>query len=314
VHSDPRASLKRRTWPRWALAGLVALLAIWVGGDLVYSRVVLWHVRDWERSIERDADGVRVGCQDSTVGDGSTALLWIHGFNDCPAAWQSLAPELAARGFTSRVMRLPGFALPTEQYARTTREQWRAAVAKEVEALARTHDRVGIVAHSLGGAIAVDHVLRNPDTVEAVALLAPLIQVSGERSPLVRPRRWHSFGSRTLLFTNVVETPFPVDATSPEAIAYDARTRFTPREVFDELYALIDEIDGRAGEFDVPVLLALGGRDEVIDREAAERFFDGCPATKKRLVRFEETGHMLPLDEGWELLADEIARFFAVVD
>jgi carboxylesterase len=296
------------------LIGIATLALVWVGGDFVYSRVVLRHVKDWERSIERDTDGVRAGCQDYTVGEGSTALLWIHGFNDCPAAWQSLAPELAARGFTCRVMRLPGFALPTEEYARTTRERWRAAVAREVEKLARTHDRVGIVAHSLGGAIAVDHVLGHPRSVEGIALLAPLIRVSGERSPLVRPRHWHSFGTRTLFFTSVLETPFPVDAISPEAVAYDKRTRFTPREVLDELYALIDEIDGRGDDVCVPVLLALGNHDEVIDGAAAERFFESCPDPGKRLVRLDEAGHMLPLDEGRELLADEIERFFAVVD
>ena len=297
-------------WSRRLFLALVALLLVWIVGDFVYSRVVLHRMQRWERSVEWAADGVRAGCADQTVGQGSTALLWVHGFNDCPAVFDLIASRVADAGFTCRVMRLPGFGESTEGYARTTREQWRAAVAREVEALAGTHARVGIVAHSLGGAIAVDYVLSNPDAVEGLVLIAPLIQVSRERSPVLAPRAWHAVGGRTLFSTRVVETPFPVDAATPEALAYDKRTRFTPREVFDQIYALIDEIDGRAGEVEVPVLLALGGRDEVIDGEAAERFLQRCPAPGNRLLRFDQTGHMLPMDEGWERLAEEIAAFF----
>jgi len=102
------------------------------------------------------------------------------------------------------------------------------------------------VTHSLGGAIAVDYLLDRPDAVEGAVLLAPLIDVSARRSPLLPPRAWHFLGSRVLIFTRVVETPFPVDGRSPAARAYERRETFTPRPVFDEVYALLDRIEGRA--------------------------------------------------------------------
>jgi carboxylesterase len=305
-------------WFRRLFLALVGLLLLWIVGDFVYARVVQHRMRAWERSVEWRPDGVRAGCADRTVGQGNTALLWIHGFNDCPATFDGLADRVAAAGFTCRVMRLPGFGEKTANYAKTTREQWRQAVRREVETLSREHRRVGIVAHSLGGAIAVDHVLHHPHSLEGLALIAPLVRVSHERSPVLAPHAWHAVGGRTLFSTRIVETPFPVDSTAPRAIAYDKRTRFTPREVFDEIYALLDEINGRAGDVCVPVLLALGWQDEVIDGEAAQRFFAACPAPENRELRLDAAGHMLHMDAGWERLADEIVRFFsappAVVD
>jgi len=301
---------RRRSRASWWLVSLAALLLLWLGGDFVHSRIVAHRLARAERATERDADGVRAGCRAYEVGQGPDALLLVHGFNDCPAVFDALAPRLVERGFACRAMRLPGFAMPVEEYAGTSRAAWREALEQEIAALRAGHRRVGLVAHSLGGTVAVDYLLDRPDAVDGLVLLAPLIEVSTERSPLLPPRGWHEIGRRTLLFTRVVETPFPVNATSPEARAYDRRTLFTPREVFSEIYALLDRTEGRAAEFRVPLLMVLGRRDEVIDLAAAERFYSGCSSPRRRLLYLEEAGHLVPLDAGWETLPPAITAFF----
>jgi esterase/lipase len=127
---------------------------------------------------------------------------------------------------------------------------------------------------------------------------------------LLPPRIWHEVGRRTLLFTRVVETPFSIDARSPQARAYDRREIFTPREVFNEIYALLDRVEGRSTDFRTPLLMVLGARDEVIDIEAAESFFHDCASPRKELLRLEESGHVVPLDLGWESLPPAISAFF----
>jgi carboxylesterase len=265
---------------------VAALLIVWLGGDFIYARIVLYRAARWESSVQRDPDGVQVGCRERTLGEGATALLLVHGFNDCPAQFDWLAPRLVERGYTCRLMRLPGFARPVEEYARTTRKEWQESLEREIAGLRASHDRVGIVAHSLGGAITIGHLLDHPRDADAAILLAPLVQVSPERSPLLPPRRWHAFGRFTLISTRVVETPFEVNATTPEARAYDRNTRFTPRAVFDEVYFLLGELDGRAAEFRTPLLMVLGHHDEVIDNAAAEwtRAARSCP--KRSCVSF----------------------------
>jgi carboxylesterase len=295
---------------RWWIGLAAAVLIVWLGGDFVYSRIIAHRVERWECTIHRDPDGVRSGCREYTLGQGETALLLVHGFNDSPAIFARLARRLADDGFTCRAMRLPGFAMPVEEYARTGRSQWREALAGELASLSADHERVGIVAHSLGGAISIDYLLDHPSDAAGAVLLAPLVAVSESRSPLLPPRAWHAIGSRVLLFSRVVETPFPLNARSPQAGAYDRNTRFTPREIFTELYALLDGIEGRDAEFRVPLMTALGRHDEVIDPDAAERFHRDSASPVKVRLDLEDAGHMLPLDNGWERLADEIALFF----
>ena len=58
--------------------------------------------------------------------------------------------------------------------------------------------------------------------------------------------------------------------------------------------------------------MILARHDRIVDNRAAERFFNDCSAQPKRLLYVENAGHMLPIDQGWEKLVDEAARFFRV--
>src|SRR5687768_5379807 len=107
----------RRSRFKMALTAILVFVGVWLLGDFLYSRIIAWRVARWETTIERHPNGVRVGCEDFTVGSGETALLLVHGINDSPAMWRKMAPRLAEQGFTCRAMRLPGFAMPLKDYA-----------------------------------------------------------------------------------------------------------------------------------------------------------------------------------------------------
>ncbi len=288
---------------------LIAIVVCWLCGDLIYSRVVAYRRSQWERSIKRDADGVREGCREYTLGDGQTALLFVHGFNDSPMMFRKMANALAGEGFTCRAMRLPGFAEPSEQYALSTRADWLAAVREEVQALRKTHDRVYIIGHSLGGAISIAFVCETPDAVDGAVLIAPAVDVSNARSPLLPVRFWHAILSRLLIFTRVVQSRQPVDAHDPAALDYQGRDPFIPRTVLGELFRLLDENRDRAGELRVPLMMALTKEDQVVDWQAAKQFYDDVASPDKRLRYMDNAGHAIPIDYGWEDLSQEIAEF-----
>jgi alpha-beta hydrolase superfamily lysophospholipase len=291
--------------------GAAGFLAVWFLGDLLYSQIIAWRMARWEATIERHPDGLRVGCEAFTVGQGETALLLVHGINDSPAIWKKMAPRLAAQGFTCRAMRLPGFAMPIDKYAQTTDEAWVAEIAREVNELRLSHARVCIVAHSLGGAAAIAYLLDRPQKVDRCVLIAPCAAVSDRRSPMLSVRGWHTLGDATLLFTRVTETPFANDAHDPAERTYASRTKYCPRQVFNELFELIDENRPRAKEFRTPLLMVLSKDDQVIDWEAARAFYKAAGAIEKRLLYMPNAGHAIPVDYGWEELADEIAEFAA---
>jgi excinuclease UvrABC nuclease subunit len=59
--------------------------------------------------------------------------------------------------------------------------------------------------------VAIAHLLEHPGTVDALVLLAPAIEVSSARSPLLATRAWHEIARRLLPFTRVVYSPFEND-------------------------------------------------------------------------------------------------------
>lgn len=301
--------MRKRKWGKRLIIGSLLAIVVWLLGDFVYSRVVAYRVERWEAGIMRDESGVREGCQAFRMGEGERAILMVHGINDSPAAYTKLAPALAEQGFTCRVMRLPGFALPLEQYASKDRADWIAAVKAEVDLLAASHQDVTIVAHSLGAAVTLRYLLSADSPASRLVLLAPAVDVSNDRSPLLPTSAWHAVGNRLLLFTTVTESPFSLDAHQVSEEDYPWRTPFAPRCIFDETFALIRENAGCAAQLKTPLLMILARDDRVIDNRAAKEFFEAAGSVDKKLVVVENSGHAITIDADWEQVAGEIAAF-----
>ncbi len=285
------------------------VVVIWLAGDFIYSRVVLYKLGRYEQSFQWDANGVRAGQGAFEVGEGETALLLVHGINFSPVAYQKLAPELAQSGFKCRAMRLPGFGLHVREYEQYEYPVWLDAIDHEVKNLSANHNRVIIVAHSLGAAVALRYLAERNPNIFAIVLLAPAIEVSDQRSPVFSTRFWHEFSKRTLLFTKIVLSPFPYDMNDPGALTTIPQLQFTPSGIVDQTFSMIDQNRGQASQFQVPLLMILSPTDQVIDSPAAEAYFKAWGTSDKRLIWQERAAHMIPLDFDWELAADAIAEF-----
>jgi esterase/lipase len=295
-------------WKRICLA-LLTLVGLWLAGDLIYSRVVNARLRAWEASVSWRPDGVRKGCAAYTIGSGSVAVLLVHGFNNAPRLYDKMAPLLAELGFTVRVMRLPGAAEPMANVKRTTHEQWIAATQDELKQLRARHQKVHVVAHSLGGAITIHCLVNDSSAADRAVLLAPVLGVSSRRSPLLPTRAWHTIGNRLLLFTTVTEAPFSLDVHDPDVRDYPWQNRFVARKSIDELFAMLDKNRGKAASFRTPLMMVLSRDDQVIDWRAAQQFYDNAQSSEKRLRFMADTGHAIPIDNGWRELTREIAEF-----
>jgi esterase/lipase len=283
--------------------------ALAVTGDLLYSLLVKRADALNETRLQRDSDGVRIGWREYTIGSGQTALLFVHGFGNSPVMFQRMAPALAESGFTCEVMRLPGAGERIESAARATADEWVEAVRRRLQALRQSHRRVVIVAHSMGCAVALDAVAEHADLADALVLMAPMLEVSPLRSPLLSPRGWHQVLDPLLLFTDRMWLPFPPDMNDPEGAALIQGERCRPRSVYRQLFTLIDRNRGRARSLPLPILVMLAPNDPVIDNAAAERFFDECPTLPKRLRYLERSNHNIPLDYDWREAVDEIRQF-----
>lgn len=306
------APVRRRRGRRWRQWGalIATLILVWFAGDLVYSRVVLARLAQYEQSLTWDESGVQLGAAAYEVGDGETGLLLVHGINFSPVVYQRLAPALAQQGpFTCRVMRLPGFGMRVQEYARYSCSDWIAAIDAEVQALQSRHRRVFVVAHSLGAALTLRYWLERRPEIDGLILIAPAIEVSNDRSPLFPTRFWHEFARRTLFFTEIVLSPFPYDVRDPQVIETIPQLQFTPRSIVDQTFAVLDLNRGQAGQCDLPLLMILAPDDHVISTPAAEKYFEGWKSTNKKLIYQRRSGHMIPLDYGWEEVVARIVEF-----
>ena len=265
--------------------------------------------RAWsrERSVVRDAAGIRAGAQAFTLGEGEVTLLMVHGFASSPAVFQRMAPALAERGYRCRVMRLPGFGewpgSPNFSLA-----SWRAALDAEVQAARASSREVWLVGHSMGGTLALDHVLRG-GAVEGVVLVTPLIQVSDKRSILLPPRQWFDLGQRLWPEAALIETAFPVDIHDPLPGLDEKRDLYLPVVAYREMFAAVDHITGRADAVPCPVLMAVAPRDLVVDSLAATAYFADLAVEQKELLVMPESGHVLPMDRGWRELVGAVDSF-----
>jgi carboxylesterase len=308
----PRGESFKRTWRRrWIRVAAIAagLVTIWLVGDWVYSRVVLRQLERYESSFTWDDNGVRQGEEAFEIGRGETALLMVHGINFSPIAYRNLAPDLAARGFTCRAMRLPGFGMHLSEYGKYDAADWIDAVDREVRELSRRHERVVVVAHSLGAAIVLRYLLERQPPIDGLVLIAPAIEVSDHRSPVFPTRFWHEFSKRALLSTRIVLSPFEYDVHDPAVLGTIPPKQFTPRAVVDQTFDLIDRNRGQASRIQVPLLMLLSPSDQVISTPAAQAYFDNWGTADKVLQLQPDAGHMIPLDFGWRDAATAIAEF-----
>lgn len=289
------------------LVVLIVVALVWLLGDFIHAAVINYRLRRWISTLSWGDDGVREDCRAYSSGQGEFALLLVHGFNNSPRIWDRMVPQLVASGFHCRVMRLPGFAERPNETRKATAEHWLAAIESELQELQAEHPRVAIVGHSLGAVAAIRHLSENPGAAESAVLIAPALAVSNRRSPLLPTRVWHEFGRWTLLFTRFVESPFTMDVHDPERRDYTYGSSFAHRGAIDELYRLTDRVREGDVPFRTPMMMILSRDDQIVSWQAAEHFLRQGSSPENLLVFAPDTGHELPIDNGAEELALQMA-------
>jgi carboxylesterase len=292
---------------RLIMLTLLLTAFVLVAPSTLYPAYTGGRARHWERTVVRDADGVRAGAQPFAVGEGEITLLMVHGFASSPAVFQRMAPALAERGYRCRVMRLPGFGEAAGS-SNHNLQAWRAAVEAEVQTLQATSSKVWLVGHSMGATLALDYVVRG-GSVDGLILVTPLIDVSRARSVLLPPRRWFELGQKLWRETDLIETAFPVDLHEPMPGLDELRDLYLPVAAYREMFAVVDQVAGRASAVRCPTLVAVAPGDLVVDSLAATAYYSNLGVAHKRLFTAQNSGHVLPLDRDWRDLVAAVDQF-----
>ncbi len=100
-------------------------------------------------------------------------VVLIHGLKDSPGYLQDVALRFAARGANVVLPLLPahGHRDPVSEMGRADYRQWRSAVQRTVEIAATLGREISIGGLSTGGALAIDHCLRQPSAIAGKVFL-----------------------------------------------------------------------------------------------------------------------------------------------
>ncbi|MDD4101336.1 MAG: alpha/beta hydrolase [Kiritimatiellae bacterium] len=289
---------------------LLAIITAWLIVNLMHAGWVGVRRFLWERRVRREKSGLLANAMSYSVGKGAVAVLFIHGFADSPYVWRRIATRLAATGrCTCRAMRLPGSAEPAETARCQSLRLWRTSIADELIKLRSGHERVWLVGHSMGGALALDAAARLPDMVDGVVLFAPLLEVSRRRSPLLPPAVWFAVARVALCLSPTFESPFSAEGVAVDDPSFTyPRDRFIPFAVYNGLFRLVRELRHKAPLVLCPLFVVAAEKDAVVDTYAALNWLEGCGGTKEVHV-LPAISHVIPLENGWQRLTDELAEF-----
>lgn len=108
------------------------------------------------------------------VPDAGTAVLFIHGIVGTPNHFRDLIPliDLVPDDYSIYNVLLDGHGKTVDDFAKTSMEKWKAQVWGIFEELAKTHERVILVGHSMGTLFSIQLAVEHPEIVPFLFLIA----------------------------------------------------------------------------------------------------------------------------------------------
>ncbi len=239
-------------------------------------------------------------------GAGSKTIVLLHGFGSCRAIWRDVA-ALLAPGMRALAYDLPGHGQSLE--CEGTGGAKPAARAILSDLAARGLDKIHLVGHSMGGAVATLMALADPGRVASLTLLAP-----GGFGPEINAallRRYAAAAGKREVRACLAAMSGP-RAVPPDHVV-DALSRMRKQPA--QLQILIDMAaamtkDDRQGvipgerleALDMPVMVVWGTEDPLLPVDQAE----SLPA-HFHLHHVLGAGHML-VEEAPDLIAEIVRR------
>lgn len=285
------------------MAATLLWLAIAVG--------IVWGQRAWRAArreqrfrlrFPADDAGIVIGAQPRTyAAPGGRALLLIHGYNDSPRSLDDIARRLHDRGWTVRLPLLPGHGRSLEAWDAWTAQEAIALVRDEYDALRATHHTVVIGGLSMGGALAAW--IAAEAEPEALLLFAPMLFVPRPMEVAVSTAR--VWGAVTKYLAGGGGRSIRDPAAQRQQISYGCSTRRS----LEALETIARGVTVRLGFVRAPLLFFQSTDDNRLPQDQSRRALTRIASADKTLHWVSGVGHVITVDHGWELIADEVGRW-----
>ena len=239
---------------------------------------------------------------------GPDTVLLLHGLTGSPFEMRHVADRLHAMGMRCRAPVMPGHGGDPRALAALAWPAWVEGARRELVALGRPR-RTFLVGCSMGALVACALAHALPDKVDALALLAPALRLSGTarlagflaaRTPVGRllppiPKmRGSDVRDRAMRLANPTMAAVPLQAVG-------------------ELVDLARHVDGLLPGIAAPALVVAGRHDHTVKLAGARRLARRIGGGPARLVVLERSFHLVGIDCERDQCAEEVARFFETI-
>ena len=228
----------------------------------------------------------------------STGILLIHGFTGSPSEVRWLGEKLNRAGYTVTGCLLAGHGTTVEDMAGTCWRDWYFSAEKCLLELRRKCDTIFIIGLSMGGLLSL-YLSMFHKVKGVVALNAPIYLVN--KQTIFVPLLHHIKRFTGKPYRNKV-----IQAASEEkTFAYDR----IPLKALYSLREFIKLLCKELPEVVVPTMVIQSSQDRVVEPRSARYIFDKIASPEKTLHWFENSGHLITLEDQRETLLNLVLEF-----
>lgn len=228
---------------------------------------------------------------------GPVGVLLSHGFTGSPASMVPWGRDLAERGHTVRVPRLPGHGTTWQEMNTMRWEDWYWALEQELLALRDQCDHVVVGGLSMGGALALRLAAEHPETVAAAVVVNPALAMGDPKLRLIPFLKW--------VLPSTPAIGGDIKMSGQDEIAY-ART---PLKALHSMMQMWDDVVPRLGRVTAPLLFFRSPEDHVVDGQTIELVRERVGSEHTEYVELTNSYHVATIDHDAEIIFERTAAF-----
>ena len=239
---------------------------------------------------------VAPGAEPFSADGGRVGVLLSHGFTGSPVSMTPWGRDLAERGYTVRVPRLPGHGTTWQEMNTTRWTDWYGELDAALTELRERCDVVAVGGLSMGGCLALRLAEQRPDDVDAVVVVNPAIASREKRLALV-PVLKHVLPSMAAIGGDIKKP----------GVSESAYTR-TPLKALHSMMQMWTDVQANLGRISAPVLFFRSEDDHVVDDATIGLVKAGLTAPAE-YVSLTNSFHVATLDHDAPLIFERTAAF-----
>jgi len=225
-------------------------------------------------------------------------VLLLHGFTSHIATVSGLVPYLEKADIKYEMPILRGHGTRYQDLHKVSPRQWYAEAEWALIKLFNHVDRVVVVGLSMGGLLALELAMRQPDKIAGIVTVAAAIKFVDPMSIL------SPYLNR---FVKYWPSPNAFNDLSLRANSKNY-TKF-PTKTFASLYGYSRKIAQRLREVYVPIRILQSKKDQVVAPEAANIIYERVSSPIREIIWYEENGHEMMQDLEAEKVFADIMEF-----